>query len=165
MARRRRRHRKQSTRSVGRKGHGKTQIAPARQPRKRTPIEGEEPESGVFSTSKPAKPVQSAAGWTEAVNAASEATPATELGLPEAVFTDAGSHWDDVIFKPFWDSQTFSITAHICLARRIYQGSVYYGRDTLMGFDDHGIHRSLDRTVAIAAQRGFLQLFSEESTL
>ena len=96
-------------------------------------------------------------GWHDIV---AQAECPNDLGLPEAVFTDPGPHWDDIIFKPFFDAKRLVVSAHFCLPRRIHGGQVYYGRDTLLGECSPDIHRALDRAVAIAAQRGFQQLFA-----
>tara|TARA_R110000868_G_scaffold369683_1_gene633107 strand:+ start:10600 stop:12195 length:1596 start_codon:yes stop_codon:yes gene_type:complete len=96
------------------------------------------------------------AGWRDAVERASEMD---EPGLPEAVFVESKPHWDDIVFKPCWDATLNAITSNICLARRIKDGAVYYGRDTLMGSDALDLHCALDRAVAIAAQRGYQQVY------
>jgi hypothetical protein len=96
-------------------------------------------------------------GWHDIV---AEAECPNDLGLPEAVFTDPGPHWDDIIFKPCFDAKRLVVSSHFCLPRRVHGGQALYGRDTLLGECSPDIHRALDRAVAIAAQRGFQQLFA-----
>ncbi len=86
---------------------------------------------------------------------------AAELGLVDAVFNDGNAHWDDIVFKPCWDAKNAIIANNFCLPRKFAHGKVFYGRDTLMGAGSTDVHRSLDHAVAVAAQRGFQNLFHE----
>jgi hypothetical protein len=82
--------------------------------------------------------------------------------MPQAVFTESGPHWDDLIFKPCWDAKNAAITTYFCLPRRVSSnGEVRYGRDVLPPSAALDLHRALDRSVAITAQRGFQQIYSE----
>ena len=101
------------------------------------------------------------AGWREAVEDASETG---DPRLPEAIFTESTSHWDDFVFKPFWDAKLGLVSANLCLARRVRNGVPVYGRDTLRGDASKSLHLELDRSVAVAAQRGFQQMFAHGAT-
>ncbi|MCR9267174.1 MAG: hypothetical protein NXI03_06345, partial [Alphaproteobacteria bacterium] len=79
---------------------------------------------------------------------------------PEAVYKESNAVWDDIVFKPCWDSRRSALLHNICVARRVVKGFAYYGRDTLMGSDDRVLHRKLDESVARAAQRGFQKSWS-----
>lgn len=81
-------------------------------------------------------------------------------GLPKAVFTEPDELWDDIVFSPCWDASSEHITVNFCQARRFYRGKVLYGRDTLLGYDKASLHRKLDRSVAVAALRGFQQAYA-----
>ena len=63
--------------------------------------------------------------------------------------------WDDIVFKPCWDSRNSVISHSLCVARKVIDGFAYYGRETLSGTADRDQHRQLDRAIALAAQRGF----------
>jgi len=63
--------------------------------------------------------------------------------------------WDDIVFRPCWDARRAALTYSVCLPRRVVNGFVYFGRDTLMGRDEPDLHRRMDIAVARAAQRGF----------
>ncbi|WP_323760931.1 hypothetical protein [Maricaulis sp.] len=63
--------------------------------------------------------------------------------------------WDDIVFKPCWDSRKAVISHSLCVARKVIDGFAYYGRETLSGSADRDQHRQLDRAIALAAQRGF----------
>ena len=80
---------------------------------------------------------------------------------PEAVYKESNAVWDDIVFKPCWDSRRSALLHNICVARRVVKGFAYYGRDTLMGSDDRVLHRKLDESVARAAQRGFQKSWSQ----
>ncbi|WP_203290937.1 hypothetical protein [Maricaulis parjimensis] len=80
---------------------------------------------------------------------------------PEAVYKESNAVWDDIVFKPCWDSRRSALLHNICVARRVVKGFAYYGRDTLMGSDDRVLHRKLDESVARAAQRGFQKAYSQ----
>lgn len=80
---------------------------------------------------------------------------------PEAVYKESNAVWDDIVFKPCWDSRRSALLHNICVARRVVKGFAYYGRDTLMGADDRVLHRKLDESVARAAQRGFQKSWSQ----
>lgn len=84
-----------------------------------------------------------------------------EPGLPAAVFVESKPHWDDIVFKPAWDAKMNAITSNLCLARRIKDGAVYYGRDTLLGSGSLELNNALDRAVAIAAQRGYQRVYAQ----
>ncbi|MHA6288046.1 hypothetical protein [Maricaulis sp. CAU 1757] len=77
------------------------------------------------------------------------------VALPEAEYKEKDGVWDDIVFRPVWDSRKRALIHNFCLARRVVQGVAYYGRDTLMGSDYRDEHRALDKAVALAAQRGF----------
>ena len=79
----------------------------------------------------------------------------TIVTRPEAAYKERDGVWDDIVFRPSWDSRKSALIHNFCLARRIVKGVAYYGRDTLMGSDHREDHRALDRAVALAAQRGF----------
>jgi len=81
--------------------------------------------------------------------------------LPPDPIAGARPYWDDIVFKPCWDAKLQAITSNICLARRTMDGVVYYGSDTLMGSDDVDLRFALDRAVAVAAQRGYQQLYAQ----
>lgn len=85
------------------------------------------------------------------------------VALPKSEFVEPSAQWDDIIFRPCWDSVRSAMSLHFCLARRRYRGQVLYGRDTLLGNPAANLHRALDRSVAIAAQRAFQKRFSEKS--
>ena len=82
-------------------------------------------------------------------------------GVARPVAAETMRPWDDIVFKPCWDSQLNEITSNICLARRFKDGKVLYGRDALLGSDAADQHRALDRAVAIAAQRGYQQVHAQ----
>jgi EAL domain-containing protein (putative c-di-GMP-specific phosphodiesterase class I) len=84
--------------------------------------------------------------------------------LPASVFVEDHGQWDDIVFKPSWDSRQNRIAVHFCLARRQHDDEVLYGRDTLLGSQSTDLHRQLDRAVAIAAQRAFQQQFVKKIT-
>ena len=63
--------------------------------------------------------------------------------------------WDEIVFRPCWDARRSALTYSVCLPRRVVNGFVYFGRDTLMGRDEPDLHRRMDIAVARAAQRGF----------
>jgi hypothetical protein len=82
--------------------------------------------------------------------------------LPKATFTEAGPNWDDLIFKPCWDAKNAAISTYFCMPRRIAKdGSPRYGRDVLPPGASLDLHRAMDRSVAIAAQRGFQQTYAD----
>ena len=108
---------------------------------------------GTETERKPGK-----SGWQEAVEGASATA---DSDIPDAVFTEPAAHWDDIIFKPFWDAKLGVISANLCLARRIRNGKALYGRDTLRGDTSKSLQIQLDRSVAMAAQRGFQQMFAQ----
>lgn len=85
------------------------------------------------------------------------------VAVAKSEFAEPGAQWDDIIFRPCWDSVRGAMSLHLCLARRRYRGQVFYGRDTLLGNTAADLHRALDRSVAIAAQRAFQKRFSEKS--
>lgn len=89
---------------------------------------------------------------------------AAALGLVDAVFKEENGHWDDIVFKPCWDAKNGIIATNFCLPRKFSHGKVFYGRDTLMGADSADLHRYLDHEVAVAAQRGFQNRYTEGST-
>jgi len=97
-------------------------------------------------------------GWQAAVEGASARA---DSEIPDAIFTEPAAHWDDIIFKPFWDAKLGVISANLCLARRIRNGKALYGRDTLRGDTCKSLQIQLDRSVAMAAQRGFQQMFAQ----
>ncbi|WP_323762635.1 hypothetical protein [Maricaulis sp.] len=67
------------------------------------------------------------------------------------------AEWDDIIFKPSWDSKFKYITANFCLPHRHHNGTELYGRQTLQGNDDPKVLQTMDHAVAMTAQRGFLK--------
>jgi len=77
------------------------------------------------------------------------------------LFSDLDKTWDDIVFMPSWDVRFGYITANFCLARRKYHGRMLFGRDTLLGNAAPDLHRLLDHSVAIAAQRGFMRRYAE----
>lgn len=85
------------------------------------------------------------------------------MARPVSVFVEPSAQWDDIIFRPCWDATQSVISLHFCLARREYRGQILYGRDTLLGNESSELHRALDRSVAIAAQRAFQQRYSEKA--
>ena len=97
-------------------------------------------------------------GWRDAAEGAGATA---DSKIPDAVFTEPAAHWDDIIFKPFWDAKLGVISANLCLARRIRNGKALYGRDTLRGETSKSLQLQLDRSVAMAAQRGFQQMFAQ----
>lgn len=99
--------------------------------------------------------------WHDVIKKESEAS---DFGLPEAIFTESDAMWDDIIFKPCWDSHKQRISNYFCLARSIRNGHVLYGPDTLLESKSRDFRKSMDRSVAIAAQRGFQQLYVEGVT-
>lgn len=113
-------------------------------------------------STKPAKPAtqsaEKAADWKrKAEQAEEEDLP----DLPEAVFTESSPNFDDIVFKPCWDARQNAISTYFCLPRRIRRGEASYGRDALAGDASLDMHRAMDRSVAIAAQRGFQKLYTE----
>jgi len=83
------------------------------------------------------------------------------IGGDPDLFADLDKTWDDIVFLPSWDVRFGYITANFCMARRQYRGRTLFGRNTLLGNDAPDLHRLLDHTVAIAAQRGFLRRYAE----
>lgn len=83
---------------------------------------------------------------------------------PESAFKEKDGVWDDIVFQPVWDVRNQTLGHHLCSARRIVDGRVLYGTDTLMGQDSEVLIRMLDRSVALAAQRGFQQLHAKGSS-
>jgi hypothetical protein len=83
---------------------------------------------------------------------------------PESEFKEKDGVWDDVVFQPVWDARKQTLGHHLCSARRIVDGRVMYGTETLMGQDSEVLIRMLDRSVALAAQRGFQQLHAKGSS-
>ena len=81
--------------------------------------------------------------------------------LPEAEYKEDAGVWDDIVFIPAWDARQQSLVHNMCVPRRVVKGVAYYDRDTLMGADDRKQHRALDRSVALAAQRGFQRLYAQ----
>lgn len=86
---------------------------------------------------------------------------AETMGTGADLFADLGKTWDDIVFLPSWDVRFGYITTNFCMARRQYRGRTLFGRDTLLGNDSSDLHRLLDHTVAIAAQRGFLHRYAQ----
>lgn len=83
------------------------------------------------------------------------------FGAGADMFADLDKTWDDIVFLPSWDVRFGYITASFCMARRQHRGRTLFGRDTLLGNNSPDLHRLLDHSVAIAAQRGFLRRYSE----
>ena len=83
------------------------------------------------------------------------------IGGDPDLFADLDKAWDDIVFLPSWDVHFGYITANFCMARREYRGRTLFGRSTLLGNDSPDLHRLLDHSVAIAAQRGFLRRYAE----
>lgn len=83
---------------------------------------------------------------------------------PESQFKEKDGVWDDIVFQPVWDARKQTLGHHLCSARRIVDGRVMYGTETLMGQDSEVLIRMLDRSVALAAQRGFQQLHAKGSS-
>ena len=83
------------------------------------------------------------------------------IGGDPDLFADLDKTWDDIVFLPSWDARFGYITTNFCMARRQYRGRALFGRSTLLGNDSPDLHRLLDHTVAIAAQRGFLRRYAE----
>lgn len=85
--------------------------------------------------------------------------PTEELEtLSSLPFNVPKAEWEDIIFKPCWDSLHGYITANFCLPRRWHNGRYIYGRSVLMGNDDEQVLETMDHAVAVAAQRGFLNM-------
>lgn len=80
------------------------------------------------------------------------------------LFSDLDKVWDDIVFLPAWDSRSGYFTSNFCLARRQHNGRTLYGRKTLLGKSSPELHRLLDHSVAIAAQRGFMRRYAEGVT-
>ena len=95
--------------------------------------------------------------WVEAPKPEARARPAI-VSEAEAPHSGPRPSWDDIVFKPCWDSRKSAISHNICVARKIVRGLAYYGRETLSGTPDREQHRQLDRAVALAAQRGFQRM-------
>jgi EAL domain-containing protein (putative c-di-GMP-specific phosphodiesterase class I) len=106
------------------------------------------------------KPKEKEPRWRRAAPPEKPVTPP----LPESLFVEDHGQWDDIVFKPSWDSRQNRIAVHFCLARRQHEDEVLYGRDTLLGSKSTDLHRQLDRAVAIAAQRAFQQQFVKKIT-
>gem|GEM_PF-1732136 len=83
------------------------------------------------------------------------------IGGDPDLFADLDKAWDDIVFLPSWDVRFGYITANFCMARREHRGRTLFGRSTLLGNDAPDLHRLLDHSVAIAAQRGFLRRYAE----
>ena len=83
------------------------------------------------------------------------------FGSGADMFADLDKAWDDIVFLPSWDRRFGYITTSFCMARRQYRGKTLFGRDTLLGNDSPALHRLLDHSVAIAAQRGFLRRYAD----
>lgn len=85
--------------------------------------------------------------------------PTEELeSLSSLPFNVPKAEWEDIIFKPCWDSLHGYITANFCLPRRWSNGRYIYGRAVLMGNDDEQVLETMDHAIAVAAQRGFLNM-------
>ncbi len=92
--------------------------------------------------------------WVEGPKPEPRARPSMIAGAAPASSGPRPS-WDDIVFKPCWDSQKSVISHSLCVARKVIDGFAYYGRETLSGAADRDQHRQLDRAIALAAQRGF----------
>lgn len=117
--------------------------------------------SGVAQHQNSEMPRRGPAGQAKWQGGVETTSQMDEPGLPAAVFVESKPYWDDIVFKPAWDSKLNAISSSICLARRIKDGAVYYGRDALMGNGSPELHSALDRAVAIAAQRGYQRVYAQ----
>ncbi|RKQ96585.1 hypothetical protein [Maricaulis maris] len=106
------------------------------------------------SSSPPERDDDGKTRWVEAPKPERRDRPSLVPGQATAA-GDVPPSWDDIVFKPVWDSRKSYVSHHICVARKIVDGFAYYGRETLSGAADRDQHRRLDRVVALAAQRGF----------
>ncbi|WP_291845117.1 hypothetical protein [Maricaulis sp.] len=92
--------------------------------------------------------------WVEAPRPEARDRPSL-VRVPADSSAASQQSWDDIVFRPVWDSRKSFISHHICVARKIVDGFAYYGRETLSGAADREQHQQLDRAVALSAQRGF----------